>query len=89
MLLLRNEEIDSLLTGIDWRSLPTLSDIVTGRVKGRETDDQITGFVNNVGLGAQFIRAQRFSRSQSVVLGTKEQSCGSAGGVTEIENHRR
>lgn len=44
MLLLRNEEIDSLLTGIDWRSLPTLSDMVTGRVKGRETDDQITGF---------------------------------------------
>ena len=40
--------------GIDWKSLPTLSDLITGRVKGRERDDQITGFVNNVGLGAQF-----------------------------------
>ena len=54
MLVLSNKEIDSLLTGMDWKSLPMLSDMVTGRVKGRETDDQITGFVNNVGLEAQF-----------------------------------
>jgi ornithine cyclodeaminase/alanine dehydrogenase-like protein (mu-crystallin family) len=40
--------------GIDWKSLPTLADLVSGRIKGRETDDQITGFVNNIGLGAQF-----------------------------------
>ncbi len=40
--------------GIDWKSLPTLPDLLTGRVKGRETAEQITGFVNNIGLGAQF-----------------------------------
>jgi ornithine cyclodeaminase/alanine dehydrogenase-like protein (mu-crystallin family) len=40
--------------GIDWKSLPTLPDLLAGRVAGRERDDQITGFVNNIGLGAQF-----------------------------------
>jgi alanine dehydrogenase len=40
--------------GIDWKSLPTLPDLLVGRIKGRERDDQITGFVNNIGLGAQF-----------------------------------
>ncbi|HXG51997.1 MAG TPA: ornithine cyclodeaminase family protein [candidate division Zixibacteria bacterium] len=39
---------------IDWKSLPTLPDLVTGRIEGRSRDDQITGFVNNIGLGAQF-----------------------------------
>jgi ornithine cyclodeaminase/alanine dehydrogenase-like protein (mu-crystallin family) len=40
--------------GIDWKSLPTLSDLLAGRIKGRESDRQITGFVNNIGMGAQF-----------------------------------
>jgi len=40
--------------GIDWKALPTLPDLVAGRIKGRERDGQITGFVNNIGLGAQF-----------------------------------
>jgi len=40
--------------GIDWKSLPTLSDLLCGRIKGRENDKQITGFVNNIGMGAQF-----------------------------------
>lgn len=39
---------------IDWDSLPSLEDIMAERVRGRETDGQITGFVNNIGLGAQF-----------------------------------
>ena len=39
---------------IDWKSLPTLPELLSGRIKGRENDDQITGFVNNIGLGAQF-----------------------------------
>ena len=40
--------------GIDWQSLPTLSDLLCRRIKGRESDQQITAFVNNIGLGAQF-----------------------------------
>lgn len=43
-----------LQRGIDWDSLPTLPELVCGRVRGREQDSQITGFVNNIGLGAQF-----------------------------------
>jgi len=39
---------------IDWKSLPTLADLLSGRIKGRESDAQITGFVNNLGMGAQF-----------------------------------
>jgi len=39
---------------IEWKSLPTLPDLLTGRIKGRESDSQITGFVNNIGMGAQF-----------------------------------
>lgn len=40
--------------GIDWKSLPTLSELLVGKIKGRESDGQITGFVNNIGMGAQF-----------------------------------
>lgn len=40
--------------GIDWKSLPTLPELVLGKVKGRESEGQITGFVNNIGMGAQF-----------------------------------
>jgi ornithine cyclodeaminase/alanine dehydrogenase-like protein (mu-crystallin family) len=39
---------------IDWKALPTLPDLLAGRIKGRESEQQITGFVNNIGLGAQF-----------------------------------
>ena len=34
--------------------MPTLSELLVGRIKGRESDGQITGFVNNIGMGAQF-----------------------------------
>jgi alanine dehydrogenase len=40
--------------GIDWKSLPTLPELLAGKTKGRESDSQITGFVNNIGMGAQF-----------------------------------
>ena len=53
--------------GIDWKSLPTLSDLLCGRIKGRETTAQITGFVNNIGLGAQFaaVGAKVYARGES------------------------
>jgi alanine dehydrogenase len=31
-----------------------LPELVVGKVTGRESDRQITGFVNNIGMGAQF-----------------------------------
>ncbi len=45
--------------GIDWQSLPTLPDLVCGRIRGRDSDQQITGFVNNIGMGAQFAAVEK------------------------------
>ncbi len=57
--------------GIDWKSLPTLSDLLCGRIKGREKDSQITGFVNNIGLGAQFaaVGAKVYAAAKAKGLG--------------------
>jgi ornithine cyclodeaminase/alanine dehydrogenase-like protein (mu-crystallin family) len=56
--------------GIDWQALPTLPDLLVGRIKGRENDEQITGFVNNIGVGAQF-----------AAVGKKVYDAAKAGGV--------
>lgn len=37
-----------------WENMPELCDLVTGKVNGRTSDDQITCFNNNIGLGFQF-----------------------------------
>lgn len=57
--------------GIDWKALPTLPDLVCGRVKGRERAEQITGFVNNIGLGVQFaaVGAKVFEAAKARGLG--------------------
>jgi ornithine cyclodeaminase/alanine dehydrogenase-like protein (mu-crystallin family) len=57
--------------GIDWKSLPTLSDLLCGRIKGRENAAQITGFVNNIGLGAQFaaVGAKVYAAAKAKGLG--------------------
>ncbi|MDP2621413.1 MAG: ornithine cyclodeaminase family protein [Hyphomicrobiales bacterium] len=39
---------------IDFASLDTLPDLVAGTVDGRQNDDQVTCFINNLGLGYQF-----------------------------------
>lgn len=36
------------------RTIPDMGDLVTGKVPGRTHSNQITGFLNNVGLGIQF-----------------------------------
>jgi alanine dehydrogenase len=36
------------------KRFPDLGDLVTGRAPGRTRPDQITGFLNNIGLGIQF-----------------------------------
>jgi alanine dehydrogenase len=57
--------------GIDWKTLPTLADLVAGRTKGRERSEQITGFVNNIGLGVQFaaVGAKVFEAAKAKGLG--------------------
>lgn len=42
---------------IDFKSLPTLPQLIAGHVKGRASDDQVTCFLNNIGLGFQFAAA--------------------------------
>ena len=42
---------------IDFKTLPTLPDLVAGRVERRQSDDDVTCFINNIGLGYQFAAA--------------------------------
>jgi ornithine cyclodeaminase/alanine dehydrogenase-like protein (mu-crystallin family) len=39
---------------LDFAKLPTLPEVIVGRVKGRQSDREITCFLNNIGLGYQF-----------------------------------
>jgi alanine dehydrogenase len=39
---------------LDFTKLPQLTDLITGRMVGRQSDDEITCFINNFGLGYQF-----------------------------------
>lgn len=45
---------DHYSTGLDAARFPTLGDLVVRRAGGRGSPDEVTCFVNNVGLGAQF-----------------------------------
>ena len=42
---------------INFDKLPTLPDLIVGRVDGRRSDREITCFINNIGLGYQFAAA--------------------------------
>jgi alanine dehydrogenase len=42
---------------IDFDALPTLAELIAGHAKGRTSAEQVTCFVNNVGLGYQFAAA--------------------------------
>jgi len=43
--------------GIDFDRLPTVPDLITGRAQGRQSDGEVTCFLNNIGLGYQFAAA--------------------------------
>lgn len=47
----------ALAEEIDFRSLPTLPELIAGKVEGRSSDEQVTCFINNLGLGYQFAAA--------------------------------
>ena len=44
----------ALAEEIDFSALDTLPDLVSGAAPGRESDEQVTCFINNLGLGYQF-----------------------------------
>jgi ornithine cyclodeaminase/alanine dehydrogenase-like protein (mu-crystallin family) len=37
-----------------WAAAPELKDVMGGRVPGRKSADEVTCFINNIGLGIQF-----------------------------------
>jgi alanine dehydrogenase len=43
--------------GIDFDKLPTIPELITGRAHGRQSDREVTCFLNNIGLGYQFAAA--------------------------------
>jgi ornithine cyclodeaminase/alanine dehydrogenase-like protein (mu-crystallin family) len=42
---------------LDFSSFPTLPELINGDVKGRENDQEVTCFLNNLGMGYQFAAA--------------------------------
>ncbi len=42
---------------LDFSKYPTIADLIVGRAKGRENDQEVTCFLNNLGLGFQFAAA--------------------------------
>jgi alanine dehydrogenase len=42
---------------IDFPKLPTLPELIVGRAEGRQSDAEVTCFLNNIGLGYQFAAA--------------------------------
>jgi len=40
--------------GIDFSKLPTLPDLIAGKTEGRRSNDDVTCFINNLGMGIQF-----------------------------------
>jgi alanine dehydrogenase len=42
---------------LDFAKLPTLPELIVGRAPGRQSDGEITCFLNNIGLGYQFAAA--------------------------------
>jgi ornithine cyclodeaminase/alanine dehydrogenase-like protein (mu-crystallin family) len=45
------------VAGLDFQKLPTLPELICGRVEGRKSDAEVTCFMNNIGLGYQFAAA--------------------------------
>ncbi len=42
---------------MDFSKVPTLPELIAGRAKSRQSDDEVTCFLNNLGLGYQFAAA--------------------------------
>lgn len=55
----------------DLASVPTLADLIAGKANGRQSTDEITSFVNNIGLGTQFaaVGAKMLEKAQAEGIG--------------------
>lgn len=54
---------------IDFGSLPTLPQLIAGMHQGRQSDDEVTCFLNNLGLGYQFAAAGSIVYKRAVERG--------------------
>ena len=52
-----NEHGWSMGNELDFDKLPTLPEMIVGRAQGRQSEEEITCFLNNIGLGYQFAAA--------------------------------
>jgi ornithine cyclodeaminase/alanine dehydrogenase-like protein (mu-crystallin family) len=61
------------IEALDFAAMPELTDLITGRVPGREGADEVTCFINNFGLGTQFAAVGwlAFDRARAEGLGTE------------------
>jgi ornithine cyclodeaminase/alanine dehydrogenase-like protein (mu-crystallin family) len=60
-------------TGRTWEAYPDLGELVTGQVPGRTSDDQVTFFFNNIGIGAQFAAVGAIAYRAAVEAGVGEE----------------
>jgi len=58
---------------VDFKALPTLPQLCNGKVAGRSSADQITCFLNNIGLGYQFAAAGAvvYRKAKAAGIGTE------------------
>lgn len=55
--------------GLDFAKLPIITDLISGKYKGRERPEDVTAFVNNIGLGYQFAVAGAVVHKRAVEQG--------------------
>ncbi len=60
-------------SGINWNDFPDLGELVSGRIRTRARDDEITIFLNSTGVGAQFTAVAHliYERARAKGLGTE------------------
>jgi alanine dehydrogenase len=61
----------ALAEEVDFKKLPTLPQLIAGQLDGRGADEEVTCFLNNLGLGYQFAAA-----GAVVYRKAREQGCG-------------
>jgi ornithine cyclodeaminase/alanine dehydrogenase-like protein (mu-crystallin family) len=66
-----NEGKEDKKDRIDYAPLPTLPDLITGNAPKRTSPEQITCFLNNIGLGFQFaaVGGVFYQRAKAAGLG--------------------
>jgi ornithine cyclodeaminase/alanine dehydrogenase-like protein (mu-crystallin family) len=55
--------------GLDFDKLPTIMELISGKLEGRQKPEDVTAFVNNIGLGYQFAVAGAVVHKKAVEQG--------------------